>query len=70
MKKACPHCGFGVKKWHKRCGLQKLDKGSVEAGVSIVGRAGVKRETIVMVYVCELTNLSFLVAVRKAREER
>lgn len=35
-------------------------------GFSVVG---VRREMVVMVYVCELTNLPFLVAVSKAKDE-
>lgn len=71
MKKTCPHCGFGVnEKWHKRYGIHKLDRGSVEGGVPVVGRVQVRRETLVMVYVCDLTNLPFLVALEKAKDRK
>jgi hypothetical protein len=70
MQKLCPHCGFGVREtWHKQYGVQKLEKGSVEGGVPIVGKVELRREALVMVYVCELTNLPFLVAMEKAREK-
>lgn len=70
MAKICPHCGFGIREtWHKQYGVQKLDRGSVEAGIPVVGKVGLRRETVVMVYICELTNLPFLVAVGKARDK-
>jgi hypothetical protein len=68
MEKTCPHCGFGVReKWHRRYGIQKLERGWVEAGVHVVGNVKVKKERLVMVYVCDLTNLPFLVTLEKAR---
>ena len=69
MTKTCPHCGSDVKeRWHTRYGVQKLDRGSVEGGVPVVGSVTVRRESLVMVYVCELTNLPFLVALDKAKD--
>ncbi len=56
MEKTCPHCGFGVREmWHHRYGIQKLGEGWVEAGVPVVGVVRVRRETLVMGYVCDLT---------------
>lgn len=67
MQKTCPHCGHGIgEKWHKRHGIQKLDKGWVETGVPIVGRVKFQREMLVMVYVCDRTNLPFLVTLERA----
>jgi hypothetical protein len=69
MKKVCPHCGFGIgETWHKHYGIQKLEKGSVEGGIPVVGKVELRRETLVMVYVCELTNLPFVLAMEKAHE--
>ncbi len=68
MEKSCPHCGYSVsEQWHSRYGIQKLERGWVEAGVYIVGRVKMRRETLVMVYICELTNLPFLVSLEGAR---
>lgn len=67
MEKTCPHCGNEVREvWHKRYGIQKLNRGEGEVGVPVVGRVSVRRETLVVVYVCELTNLPFLVTVDRA----
>jgi hypothetical protein len=66
MEKKCPHCGSDIsERWHKRYGVQKLEKGLVEIGVPVVGKLEVRRETLVMVYVCDLTNLPFLVTLGK-----
>jgi len=68
MEKSCPHCGFDIKeRWHKRYGVQKLEKGSLEAGVPVVGKLEFRREALVLVYVCDLTNLPFLVAIAKTK---
>jgi len=68
--KLCPHCGHGVKeRWHKHYGVQKLERGSGEIGVPVVGKVKLRKETLVMVYVCEVTNLPFLVTLAKAGEE-
>ncbi len=68
MEKKCPHCLSSVKeKWHGPYGLQKLEKGWAEAGLSVVGRVNLRRETIVMIYVCEKTNLPFLVTLESAK---
>jgi hypothetical protein len=68
VKKACPHCHCSVgENWHVPYGVQKLEKGWAEAGLSLVGKLNIKRETLVMVYVCEKTNLPFLVSLEKAR---
>jgi len=53
--------------WHKKYGIQKLDRGSAEVGLPVVGRINIRRETLAVVYMCELTNLPFLVTVEKAR---
>ncbi len=56
MEKTCPHCGFGVREmWHHRYGIQKLGEGWVEARVPVVGVVRVRRETLVMGHVCDLT---------------
>ena len=68
MEKKCPHCGDEVREvWHKKHGIQKLNRGEGEVGVPVIGRVSVHRETLVVVYVCELTNLPFLVTVDRAR---
>jgi len=65
---ACPRCGFDIKgRWHKRYGVQQLEKGAVNAGIPIVGSLELRRETLVMVYVCDLTNLPFMVTLAKQR---
>jgi len=64
----CPHCGHDIKeRWHQHYGVQKLERGSGEIGVPVVGKVKLKRETLVMVYVCEITNLPFLVTLTKAK---
>lgn len=66
MKKSCPHCGHDIGTvWHKQFVIQKLERGAGEIGLPIVGRLQVRRERLVMVYVCELTNLPFLVTIAK-----
>jgi len=68
MGKVCPHCKHEISEsWHQGFGLQKLDKGWVEVGIPVVGRINLKREAIVMVYICERTNLPFLVALAETR---
>ncbi len=68
MEKACPHCGHSVGEVrHRHYGIQKLDKGWVEAGIPVVGRVKVRREAVAMVYVCQLTNLPFLVVLPGAK---
>jgi len=37
-------------------------------GVPVVGKVKLRRETLVMVYVCEITNLPFLVTLAKVGE--
>lgn len=65
-EKSCPHCGQDIKeRWHHSYGLQKLQRGSGELGVPVIGKVKVRKETLVMVYVCEITNLPFLVTVSK-----
>jgi len=67
--KLCPHCGHDVKeRWHKHYGVQKLERGSGEIGVPVVGKVKLRKETLVMVYVCEITNLPFLVTLAKVGE--
>ncbi|MDA4128684.1 MAG: hypothetical protein OK422_04440 [Thaumarchaeota archaeon] len=53
--------------WHTRFGIERLDRGWVEAGIPVVGRVKVHREALAMVYVCELTNLPFLVVLPGAK---
>jgi hypothetical protein len=68
MEKTCPHCSHGISAvWHKKYGIQKLVKGGAELGIPVVGRVGVRKEMLAVVYICELTNLPFLVTVEKAR---
>ncbi len=68
--KVCPHCGHRINEsWHHQYGLQKLEKGKVEAGVPVVGSVELRKETVVMVYVCDLTNLPFLVSLEKAKDD-
>lgn len=69
MERKCPHCGFDLKeRWHKHYGVQKLEKGSVEAGVPIVGKVEYRRESLVMVCVCDMTNLPFWVALERSAD--
>jgi hypothetical protein len=66
--KLCPHCGEGITAvWHKKYGVQKLQRGSAEVGLPVVGRINLQKETLAVVYICELTNLPFLVTVETAR---
>ena len=52
MKKICPHCGHDVgEMWHIQYGIQKLDRGRVEAGIPVVGRITLDGEAFVMAYV-------------------
>jgi len=37
-------------------------------GVPVVGKVKLRKETLVMVYVCEITNMPFLVTLAKVRE--
>ena len=68
--KLCPHCGQDVKeRWHKHYGVQKLERGSGEIGVPVVGKVKLRKETLVMVYMCESTNLPFLVTLANAGKE-
>ena len=68
MPTTCPHCGYDIReRWHQHYGVQKLDRGSLQAGVPVGGKVELRRETLVMVYVCDLTNLPFLVVLGKAR---
>jgi hypothetical protein len=68
--KICPHCGYDIKeRWHQHYGVQKLDRGSGEIGVPVVGSLRLRKQTLVMVYVCEITNMPFLVTLSKAKEE-
>jgi hypothetical protein len=62
MRKTCPHCGESIgAPGHDRYGLQKLEKGWVELGLPIVGKANIRREAVAMVYICSKANLPFLV---------
>ncbi len=68
MKTTCPYCGLSVSEpWHESHGLAKLDKGWVEAGIPVVGRVKLQRETIVMVYFCLKTRLPFLMTLPSAK---
>ena len=63
----CPYCGSDAgSKRHKRYGIQKLGRYSAEGGIPLVGRMQVQRERLLMVYVCERTNLPFFVDIVKA----
>ena len=55
-------------RWHKHYGVQKLERGSGEIGVQVVGKVKLRKETLVMVYVCEITNMPFLVTLAKVGE--
>lgn len=67
-EKTCPHCGHDVKeRWHQSYGVQKFERGTGEIGVPVVGKVLLKKETLVMVYICEITNLPFLVTLSKAK---
>jgi hypothetical protein len=69
--KICSHCGHDLKeRWHRHYGVQKLGRGSGEVGVPLVGKMELRKEALVMVYVCELTNLPVLVTLAKMRSER
>jgi len=66
MPKACPHCGYPIREaWHRSCGVRKLERGLVEAGVHVVGTVKLRKETLVMVYMCGIANLPFLVSIEK-----
>ncbi len=68
MVRVCPHCGQSIASiWHKEYGVQKLERGAGEIGVPVVGKVSLRREMLAMVYMCEVTNLPFLVTVEKAR---
>jgi hypothetical protein len=67
MKGRCPHCGCSISEaWHRSYGLEKIDKGWVEIGIPVIGRVNFKRQSIAMVYVCEVANLPFLVVLHEA----
>ena len=55
-------------RWHKHYGVQKLERGSGEIRVPVVGKVKLRKETLVMVYVCEITNMPFLVTLAKVGE--
>ncbi len=44
-----------------------MERGAGEIGVPVVGKMSMRRETLAMVYMCEVTHFPFLVAVEKAR---
>ncbi|HEV2120622.1 MAG TPA: hypothetical protein VGS11_11050 [Candidatus Bathyarchaeia archaeon] len=68
MKKGCPHCGSSVSEsWHESHGLERIDRGWVQAGIPIVGRVKIERQVVAVVYVCLKTNLPFLVALPFAK---
>ncbi|MGP8124694.1 MAG: hypothetical protein ACLQEQ_02350 [Nitrososphaerales archaeon] len=68
MEKTCPRCGFSVgERWYIRYGIQKLDKGWGQVGIPVVGGFKLRRQALVMVYICELTNLPFLVALPRIK---
>ena len=52
-------------RWHRHYGVQKLERGSRVIGVPVVGKVKLRKETLVMVYVCEIANLPFLVTLAK-----
>jgi len=50
MRKKCPHCGGSIgAPGHERYGLEKIEKGWIELGIPVVGRASLRKEAIVMV---------------------
>ncbi len=68
MPKRCPHCGFDVSEpWHESYGLERLDKGWIEAGIPVVGKVRYRRQTVAVVYMCLKTNLPFLMALPSAK---
>jgi len=68
MTITCPHCGYPVAEpWHRKYGLQKLEKGWVEFGVPTIGRINLQRQNIAMVYICEVSRLPFLVVLKTAK---
>jgi hypothetical protein len=68
MLARCPNCNFPVEEtWHRTYGVEKIDRGWVEVGVPMLGRVNIKKESVVMVYICELTRLPFLVVLKTAR---
>ena len=48
--KLCLHCGHDIReRWHQHYGVQKLEKGSEEIGVRMVGKVKLRKEALVMI---------------------
>lgn len=68
MRHRCPYCGEDVKaQWHERYGVEKLERGVEEVGIPVVGKVRVRRQVLVMVYVCGKANLPFLMVLPDAK---
>jgi hypothetical protein len=68
MERLCPYCRNEVKaSWHSRYGIEKLERGVEELGIPVVGSVKVRRQVLVMVYMCEKANLPFLMVLPDAR---
>jgi hypothetical protein len=68
MERSCPYCGDVVRsECHTRYGLEKLERGVEELGIPVVGTVKVRRQVLVMVYVCEKANLPFLMVLPDAK---
>jgi hypothetical protein len=49
--------------------VQKLGRDSGEIGVTVVGKVKVRRETLMMVHLCEVTSLPFRVTLAKVTDK-
>jgi len=49
--------------------VQKLERGAGETEVPVAWKVKLGKEKLVMLYVCEVTNLPFLVTLAKVGEE-
>jgi len=68
MHPRCPYCSEDVRaSWHERYGVEKLERGVEELGIPVVGSVKVRREVLVMVYVCGKANLLFLMVLPDAK---
>jgi hypothetical protein len=68
MERLCPYCRDEVKaRCHTRYGVEKLERGVEELGIPVVGSVKVRRQVLVMVYVCEKSNLPFLMVLPDAK---
>ena len=68
MERLCPYCHDPVRaSWHRPYGIEKLERGVEELGIPVVGSVKVKRQVLVMVYVCGRSNLPFLMVLPDAK---